>query len=100
MEYKGRKEIICGPIVRLIPKSILQNHLHLMVQKAARGYSAHQEKLQKKAVDELGKTCWKMFRRNAAHLGQSDWHVSVDEPSDHPFYRGYKKADKGKNAND
>ena len=41
-----------------------------------------------------------MFRRNAAHLCQSDWHVSIDEPSDHPFYRGYKKAYSGRNTND
>ena len=74
-----------------------------MVKKAAGSYSAHPKKNCKKVqetVDELGKTCWKMFRRNAAHLCQSDWHASIDEPSDHPFYRGYKKADSGRNAND
>jgi len=27
-------------------------------------------------------------------------HTSLDEPPDHPFFRGYKKADSSKSAND
>ena len=32
-----------------------------------------------------------MFRRNAAHLCQSDWHVSIDETSDHRSIEDIRK---------
>ena len=38
---------------RLIPKSVLQNHFHVMVKKAAGGYTAHPRKTAKKCRKQL-----------------------------------------------